>query len=69
MGRQEWKIPSRKTKEKTFESHHVQHYNCIELNATHYKIYVERGIAKWNEQAIGKILFWPKMALKVNAFR
>ncbi|MBV9961758.1 MAG: DUF72 domain-containing protein [Parafilimonas sp.] len=70
-GRQEWvgKIYPDKTKEKDFLKHYVQHYNCIELNATHYKIYGERGIAKWNEQAIGKdFLFCPKMYKGVTHF-
>ena len=63
-GRTEWvgKIYPLKTKEKDFLQHYVQHYNCIELNATHYKIYDETGIAKWAEKAKGKdFLFCPKM--------
>ncbi|MGN6354969.1 MAG: DUF72 domain-containing protein [Parafilimonas sp.] len=70
-GRPEWvgKIYPEKTKEKDFLKHYVQHYNCIELNATHYKIYGERGIAKWNEQALGKdFLFCPKMYKGVTHF-
>lgn len=63
-GRTEWvgKIYPPKTKEKDFLQHYVQHYNCIELNATHYKVYGETGIRKWAEKAIGKdFLFCPKM--------
>lgn len=63
-GRQEWvgKIYPLKTKEKDFLDHYVQHYNCIELNATHYKIYGAAGIAKWAAKAKGKdFLFCPKM--------
>lgn len=70
-GRPEWvgKIYPEKTREKDFLKHYVQHYNCIELNATHYKIYGERGIAKWNEQAVGKdFLFCPKMYKGVTHF-
>ena len=39
-GRTEWvgKIYPPKTKEKDFLKHYVQHYNSIELNATHYKV-------------------------------
>ena len=38
---QEWvgKVYPEKTKEKDFLQYYVQHYNSIELNATHYKIY------------------------------
>ena len=63
-GRPEWvgKIYPPKTKEKDFLQHYVEHYNCIELNATHYKIYGPAGIAKWAEKAKGKdFLFCPKM--------
>lgn len=63
-GRLEWvgKIYPPKTKEKDFLDHYVQHYNCIELNATHYKIYGATGIARWAAKAKGKdFLFCPKM--------
>jgi uncharacterized protein YecE (DUF72 family) len=63
-GSTEWvgKIYPLKTKETDFLQHYVQHYNCIELNATHYKIYGEPGIRKWAEKAKGQdFLFCPKM--------
>lgn len=63
-GRTEWvgKIYPPKTKEKDFLQHYVQHYNSIELNATHYKIYGEAGIKKWAEKAAGKdFKFCPKL--------
>ena len=63
-GRLEWvgKIYPPKTKEKDFLKHYVEHYNAIELNATHYKIYGEKGIRNWAEKAKGKdFKFCPKM--------
>jgi uncharacterized protein YecE (DUF72 family) len=63
-GRIEWvgKIYPPKTKEKDFLKHYVHHYNSIELNATHYKIYGPLGIKKWADQANDKdFLFCPKM--------
>ncbi|MBL7764043.1 MAG: DUF72 domain-containing protein [Chitinophagaceae bacterium] len=63
-GREEWvgKIYPPKTKERDFLQHYVAHYNCIELNATHYKIYGETGIGKWADKAKGKdFLFCPKL--------
>jgi uncharacterized protein YecE (DUF72 family) len=63
-GREEWvgKIYPPKTKEKDFLQQYVQHYNSIELNATHYKVYGETGIKKWTEKAAGKdFMFCPKM--------
>ncbi len=70
-GRTEWvgKIYPPKTKEKDFLRHYVEHYNCIELNATHYKIYGENGIKRWAEKANGKdFLFCPKMYKGVTHF-
>lgn len=70
-GRQEWvgKIYPEKTKEKDFLQHYVQHYNSIELNATHYKIYGPAAIAKWKEKADGKdFLFCPKMYKGITHF-
>lgn len=63
-GREEWvgKIYPPKTKEKDFLQHYVNHYNAIELNATHYKIYGEAGIKKWVEKAAGRdFKFCPKL--------
>lgn len=63
-GRPEWvgKLYPSKTKEKNFLQHYVEHYNCIELNATHYKIIGASGISKWKEKAKGKdFKFCPKM--------
>lgn len=63
-GRTEWvgKIYPPKTKEKDFLKHYVHHYNSIELNATHYKVYGEAGTRKWAEAAKGKdFKFCPKM--------
>ena len=63
-GRPEWlgKIYPSKTKEKNFLQHYVEHYNSIELNATHYKIIGASGISKWKEKAKGKdFKFCPKM--------
>jgi len=70
-GRTEWvgKIYPPKTKEKDFLQHYVDHYNAIELNATHYKVYGEAGIRKWAEKAKGKdFLFCPKMYKGITHF-
>ena len=63
-GRTEWvgKIYPPKTKEKDFLQHYVEHYNSIELNATHYKVYGAAGIEKWKDKAREKdFKFCPKM--------
>ena len=63
-GRLEWvgKIYPPKTKERNFLQHYVEHYNCIELNVTHHKIYGAAGISRLKEKAKGRdFLFCPKM--------
>src|SRR6476620_10906725 len=63
-GRTEWvgKIYPLKTKEKDFLQHYVEHYNSIELNATHYKVYDAAAIKKWDDKVAGKdFVFCPKM--------
>jgi uncharacterized protein YecE (DUF72 family) len=70
-GRKEWlgKIYPPKTKEKDFLQEYVQHYNSIELNATHYKIYDAETIKKWADKANNKdFLFCPKMYKGVTHF-
>ncbi len=43
-------------------NNYVHHYNSIELNATHYKVYGPIGIQKWAAKAKGKdFIFCPKM--------
>jgi uncharacterized protein YecE (DUF72 family) len=69
IGCPQWTVPGwlgkiypAKTKEKDFLANYVQHFNCIELNATHYKIYDPATIGKWAEKASGRdFLFCPKM--------
>lgn len=63
-GRKEWigKIYPLKTKEKEFLDLYVDHYNSIELNVTHYKVYNADAIRKWADKAAKKdFLFCPKM--------
>lgn len=70
-GRKEWigKIYPEKAKEKDFLDHYIQHYNSIELNATHYQVYKPPAIAKWNDK-VGKknFLFCPKMYQGITHF-
>ncbi len=49
-------------KEKEFLSHYVKHFNSVELNATHYRIWGSQGILKWADQARGiDFKFCPKL--------
>lgn len=70
-GRTEWvgKIYPPKTRERNFLDHYVQHYNAIELNATHYKVYGETAIRKWGAKAGDKdFKFCPKMYKGITHF-
>jgi len=70
-GRTEWvgKIYPPKTKEKDFLQQYVRHYNSIELNATHYKVYDEVAIKKWVAKAPPTdFMFCPKMYKGVTHF-
>lgn len=56
------KIYPPKAREKDFLANYVQHFNGIELNATHYKIYDQAAIAKWVDKTNGRdFLFCPKL--------
>lgn len=71
-GRTEWvgTLYPQRTKEKDFLQNYVQHYNCVELNATHYKAYGAGAISKWKEKAGNKdFKFCPKMYKNVTHFR
>jgi len=70
-GRPEWvgSLYPPKTKEKDFLDNYVKHYNSIELNATHYKVYDTAMIEKWDSKAEGRdFKFCPKMYKGVTHF-
>jgi uncharacterized protein YecE (DUF72 family) len=70
-GRKEWigKIYPKGTKDAQFLDQYVQHYNSIELNATHYKIYSPSEIAKWAVKAKGKdFKFCPKITNSISHY-
>jgi len=70
-GRKEWigKIYPKGTREAAFLDHYVNHYNSIELNATHYKVYKPEAIEKWAIKAAGKdFKFCPKVAKSISHF-
>jgi uncharacterized protein YecE (DUF72 family) len=70
-GRKEWvgKIYPKGTKDAQFLDHYVQHYNSIELNATHYKVYKPEEIAKWAAKAVGKdFKFCPKVTNSISHY-
>jgi uncharacterized protein YecE (DUF72 family) len=70
-GRKEWvgKIYPRGTKDAQFLDEYVKHYNAIELNASHYKLYNPGDIKKWaNKTKGGEFLFCPKVYQGISHF-
>jgi uncharacterized protein YecE (DUF72 family) len=70
-GRKEWigKIYPKSTKDAQFLDEYVKHYNSIELNATHYKLYDASAIKKWAAKAAGSdFLFCPKVYQGISHF-
>lgn len=57
------------TKEKDFLTEYMNHFNAVELNATHYKIYTADEISKWATKAEGKdFRFCPKIPQSISHF-
>lgn len=70
-GRKEWigKIYPKGTKEAQFLDEYVHHYNSIELNATHYKVYTPAEIKKWADKAQGHpFKFCPKVPQLISHY-
>lgn len=70
-GRKEWigKIYPKGTKEANFLDEYVKHYNSIELNATHYKLYKPADLQKWIAKAgVKNFRFSPKVYQGISHF-
>ncbi|GHN02964.1 hypothetical protein WSM22_44530 [Cytophagales bacterium WSM2-2] len=61
-GRKDWigKIYPFKTKEADFLSHYSTHFNCIELNATFYRMPTFKQTEAWRNKVDGDFKFCPK---------
>ena len=70
-GRKEWigSLYPKGTRESEFLDQYVKHFGCIELNATHYKIYPEATIRKWAEKAKNEdFKFCPKVPQTISHY-
>lgn len=70
-GRKEWvgKIYPEGTKEAKFLDYYVRHFNSIELNATHYRIYGPSTISNWAAKASNKdFKFCPKTPQAISHY-
>ena len=68
-GSKHWigKMYPQKTKEADYLEHYAQHFNTIELNATHYKIYDAPAIAKWKAKIKERQFFFcPKVPQAIS---
>ncbi|TKB95235.1 DUF72 domain-containing protein [Pedobacter cryophilus] len=70
-GRKEWvgKIYPKGTKDANFLDEYAKHFNSIEMNATFYKIYDAKTIAKWKEKAAASnkdFKFCPKISQPIS---
>src|SRR3989344_3845665 len=70
-GPESWKgvIYPADAKEKDLLAYYGQHFNSIELNATHYKVYPEASIRKWADKVPDKdFRFCPKITQSISHY-
>lgn len=70
-GRKDWvgTIYPEKTKEADFLEHYSRHFNCIELNATFYKIPSKAQTSAWRKKVGSDFLFCPKFSQSITHIR
>jgi uncharacterized protein YecE (DUF72 family) len=69
VGLAEWRVREwvgrlypAKAKEVLWMDHYIANYNCLEFNATHYRIYTPDEVRRWAGKAIDRdFLFLPKL--------
>jgi uncharacterized protein YecE (DUF72 family) len=70
-GRKEWlgELYPKGTKAGAFLDHYVQHFNSIELNATHYRSFPAATIAGWSARAnVNGFRFCPKVPKAISHY-
>jgi len=67
-GRKDWvgKIYPPKTKEADFLKFYAKHFNCIELNATFYRMPTEKQTASWRSKVGKDFKFCPKFVDQIT---
>jgi uncharacterized protein YecE (DUF72 family) len=70
-GRKDWlgKIYPEKTKESDFLTHYSKHFNCIELNATFYKLPSRKQTESWRNKVGDDFIFCPKVSRSISHIR
>lgn len=56
------------TKEAAFRAAYAKHFNAIEFNATHYKLYSAQHIAAFSDKVNGVLKFCPKLYQGISHF-
>ncbi|MCI0751481.1 MAG: DUF72 domain-containing protein [Flammeovirgaceae bacterium] len=67
-GRPDWvgKIYPPKTKQADFLNHYAKHFNCIELNATFYRMPTKSQIKTWKDKVGPDFKFCPKFVDQIT---
>lgn len=70
-GRKDWvgKLYPPKTKEADFLTHYAKHFNCIELNATFYRMPTPAQIRTWKSKVGKEFKFCPKFVDQITHLR
>ncbi|MGE0590574.1 MAG: DUF72 domain-containing protein [Cyclobacteriaceae bacterium] len=70
-GRKDWvgKIYPEKTKEADFLEHYARHFNCIELNATFYRMPTQKQVEGWRKKVGYGFQFCPKFTDQISHYR
>lgn len=70
-GRKDWvgKLYPPKTKEADYLSHYARHFNCIELNATFYRMPTVPQITTWKNKVGKDFKFCPKFVDQITHLR
>lgn len=70
-GRKDWvgKIYPEKTKEADFLTHYARHFNCIELNATFYRMPTSAQTKGWQAKVGKGFQFCPKFTDQISHFK
>jgi uncharacterized protein YecE (DUF72 family) len=70
-GRKDWvgKIYPKGTKEADFLTHYARHFNCIELNATFYRLPSQSQTSGWKNKVGKDFKFCPKFTDQISHLR
>lgn len=70
-GRKDWvgKVYPKGTKDADFLEHYARHFNCIELNATFYRMPTRAQTENWKSKVGPDFQFCPKLSDKITHMR